>query len=208
MSINPGYQAYEKFISGMYLGELTRLVLLSLVDACPHSLLFGGKGSEVMNKMWAVDSSFMSEIEEAWQGADVDVAQEGELPAEELSEDAKKRASRVREVVVKLFGYEDDQVSLRDAAVGLSLIDKHGTHILPGRSMGVVPRRASRRPAKRRSHRRRPRPNRAGRPQGIGDPNRRRPHPNWRRWLVSRLFCHDVELALMREQAGGALSAV
>src|SRR5271154_2162135 len=79
MSINPTAQSFEKFVSGMYLGEITRLVLLSLVNASKppspsevgtspkKSLLFGGRGNEVINKMWAIDSSFMSEVEEAWE---------------------------------------------------------------------------------------------------------------------------------------------
>ena len=42
-SINPQFRAYEKFILGMYLGGITRSILLTLVDAAPQPILFGGK---------------------------------------------------------------------------------------------------------------------------------------------------------------------
>ncbi|KIK65672.1 hypothetical protein GYMLUDRAFT_39175 [Collybiopsis luxurians FD-317 M1] len=66
-SINPRFQAFEKFISGMYLGEITRHVLLSLIDAAPKPLLFGGKVTSVVNHQWGLDTSVMSEVEEAWE---------------------------------------------------------------------------------------------------------------------------------------------
>ncbi|KAJ3898997.1 hypothetical protein F5879DRAFT_888795 [Lentinula edodes] len=105
-SINPRAQAFEKFISGMYLGELTRGVLVALVDAVvrgdagvrgdavvrgemgesqtqgeskqgtevrhtkTHSLLFNGISTRVLNEKWALDTSVMSEVEEAWEAVD------------------------------------------------------------------------------------------------------------------------------------------
>ncbi|KAJ3723422.1 hypothetical protein C8R42DRAFT_606411 [Lentinula raphanica] len=66
-SINPRFQAFEKFISGMYLGEITRHVLLSLIDAAPRPMLFGGKATKVVNEQWGLDTSVMSEVEEAWE---------------------------------------------------------------------------------------------------------------------------------------------
>ncbi|KAG1780376.1 hypothetical protein EV702DRAFT_1082469 [Suillus placidus] len=66
-SINPGFQAFEKFISGMYLGEIARNVILSLIDAAPKPLLFGGRSSAVLNKQWGLDTAVLSEIEEAWE---------------------------------------------------------------------------------------------------------------------------------------------
>jgi hexokinase len=67
-SINPKFQAFEKFISGMYLGEITRNVLIGLVDT-PHPLLFGGRGSKALNEHYGLDTATMSAVEEAWQGA-------------------------------------------------------------------------------------------------------------------------------------------
>jgi hexokinase len=113
----------------MYLGEITRLILVSLIDATPvatfypgkksQPILFGGRGSSVTNNMWGLDSSVLSEIEEAWR-----VENEKELshgcvpfPEDQLSETTRRRLDKVREVVVKRFGYQDEQVGLWDAAV-------------------------------------------------------------------------------------------
>ncbi|KAJ2721021.1 hypothetical protein GGI07_004260 [Coemansia sp. Benny D115] len=56
-SINPRKQAYEKMISGMYLGEIVRNIVLWLVD---QRLLFDGRSSEILNAMWAIDTSYLS----------------------------------------------------------------------------------------------------------------------------------------------------
>lgn len=66
-SINPRLQAFEKFISGMYLGEITRNILLSLIDAAPKSLLLNGRASDVLNRHYGLDTAIMSEIEDAWE---------------------------------------------------------------------------------------------------------------------------------------------
>ncbi|XP_052772317.1 hexokinase type 2-like isoform X2 [Mya arenaria] len=59
-SINPGKQVYEKMISGMYMGEIVRLVLVKLVK---HGLLFGGRGSEELKQMGRFYTKYVSEIE-------------------------------------------------------------------------------------------------------------------------------------------------
>eukprot|EP01135_Chromosphaera_perkinsii_P000054 Nk52_evm5s24 gene=Nk52_evmTU5s24 len=59
-SINTGFQLYEKMISGMYLGEITRLVCLNLIA---QGDLFGGRTSTKMNTQWAFQTAFMSAIE-------------------------------------------------------------------------------------------------------------------------------------------------
>ena len=64
-SINPRLQAFEKFISGMYLGEITRNILISLVDAAPRPLLFNGRVSKQLNTHYGLDTAVMSEVEEA-----------------------------------------------------------------------------------------------------------------------------------------------
>ncbi|KAI5124774.1 hypothetical protein M0805_005408 [Coniferiporia weirii] len=63
-SINPRFQAYEKFISGMYLGEITRNLLLSLVDASPP-LVFNGSSTSQLNQHYGFDTAYMSDIEGA-----------------------------------------------------------------------------------------------------------------------------------------------
>ncbi|KAI0092534.1 hexokinase [Irpex rosettiformis] len=66
-SINPRYQAFEKFISGMYLGEITRNILLTLIDAAPKPLIFNGFSSSTLNDHYGIDTAIMSEIEAAWE---------------------------------------------------------------------------------------------------------------------------------------------
>jgi len=64
-SINPGKQLHEKMISGMYMGELVRLVLVKLVN---DGLLFGGRGSDDLFTRGNFYTKYVSEIEEDPQG--------------------------------------------------------------------------------------------------------------------------------------------
>ncbi|KZT26882.1 hypothetical protein NEOLEDRAFT_1177072 [Neolentinus lepideus HHB14362 ss-1] len=66
-SINPHFQAFEKFISGMYLGEITRNILLALIDAAPKPILFSGKSTTALNTHYGLDTAVMSKVEEAWE---------------------------------------------------------------------------------------------------------------------------------------------
>lgn len=59
-SINPNKQLFEKMISGMYMGELTRLVLEKLVNA---GILFGGKCPSDLRKRGKFFTKYVSEIE-------------------------------------------------------------------------------------------------------------------------------------------------
>jgi hexokinase len=52
----------------MYLGEITRNVLLSLVDAAPKPILFAGKSTKQLNTHYGFDTAIMSAVEEAWEG--------------------------------------------------------------------------------------------------------------------------------------------
>ncbi|KAF2707308.1 hypothetical protein K504DRAFT_447318 [Pleomassaria siparia CBS 279.74] len=64
-SVNPGFEMFEKRISGMYLGEILRLVILSLVQD-PKVDIFDGVAISEMLKLrakWGLDSSFMSHLE-------------------------------------------------------------------------------------------------------------------------------------------------
>lgn len=51
---------YEKLISGKYMGELVRLVLLRLVD---ENLLFSGEASEQLRTRGAFETRFVSQVE-------------------------------------------------------------------------------------------------------------------------------------------------
>ncbi|KAG9064738.1 glucokinase [Linnemannia hyalina] len=59
-SVNPNKQILEKMIAGMYLGEITRNVLLNLID---RRLLFEGCISPDLNQMWTFETAYMSTIE-------------------------------------------------------------------------------------------------------------------------------------------------
>jgi len=59
-SINPRKQAFEKMVSGMYLGELTRNVLMDMID---EGVLFAGHSTEKLNKHYGFDTSLMSQID-------------------------------------------------------------------------------------------------------------------------------------------------
>jgi hexokinase len=60
-AIRPRHHAFEKMISGMYLGEISRIVLLHLVDLL---LLFKGYSSIQLNTQYAFDTAYMSAIME------------------------------------------------------------------------------------------------------------------------------------------------
>lgn len=91
-AIRPGHHAFEKMISGMYLGEITRTVLLSLVDKLA---LFKGHASPVLNTQYAFDTAYMSAIM-------ADTADAG---------DAK---SATRKVLVETVGITSDHVGADD----------------------------------------------------------------------------------------------
>uniref|UniRef100_A0AAQ4P612 Phosphotransferase n=1 Tax=Gasterosteus aculeatus aculeatus TaxID=481459 RepID=A0AAQ4P612_GASAC len=65
MSINPGVHTFEKMISGMYLGEIVRLLLVRLTE---DGLLFGGRTSKALLTPEAFETKFISEIEEQDNG--------------------------------------------------------------------------------------------------------------------------------------------
>ena len=59
-SINPRAQIFEKMISGMYLGEITRNILLNLID---RELLLNGYSSKDLNNQYSFETEYMSTIE-------------------------------------------------------------------------------------------------------------------------------------------------
>merc|ERR1719319_1138756 len=60
MSLNPGKQVFEKMISGMYMGELLRLVLEDLVK---EGLIFHDLDTSQLHQKGAFPTRFLSEIE-------------------------------------------------------------------------------------------------------------------------------------------------
>lgn len=108
----------------MYLGEITRNVILALIDAAPKPVLFRGKATEALNKHYGFDTAVMSAVEEAWGASETntEATESGSLssPNWELSLSSVQRArlERVRQVLVVKLGFRaDSDVSLRDAAI-------------------------------------------------------------------------------------------
>ncbi|KZT12617.1 uncharacterized protein LAESUDRAFT_718896 [Laetiporus sulphureus 93-53] len=129
-SINPRKQAFEKFISGMYLGEITRNILLSFIDAAPKPLLFNGNSSEPLNTHYGLDTAVMSEVESAWELGRTDAAKvngaNGHVPnwqsvhftdVKALGKDDIARLERIREILIQRLLLVPENVSLRDAAI-------------------------------------------------------------------------------------------
>lgn len=59
-SNNPRRQIFEKLVSGMYLGEITRNILLNLID---RELIFDGISSKDLNTHYSVETAYLSTIE-------------------------------------------------------------------------------------------------------------------------------------------------
>uniref|UniRef100_A0A3Q1CBV6 hexokinase n=1 Tax=Amphiprion ocellaris TaxID=80972 RepID=A0A3Q1CBV6_AMPOC len=64
-SINPGVHTFEKMISGMYLGEIVRLLLVKMAE---DKLLFKGETSEALLTPGQFETKYISEIEEPDSG--------------------------------------------------------------------------------------------------------------------------------------------
>ncbi|OAX43092.1 hypothetical protein K503DRAFT_709312 [Rhizopogon vinicolor AM-OR11-026] len=111
-SINPRFQAFEKFISGMYLGEIARNVILSLIDAAPKPILFGGRSSDQLNKQWGLDTALLSEIEEAWEGLGQFSLAPGSVEVTEV-----EKLRRIQGVLAKRLELSPPDISLADADI-------------------------------------------------------------------------------------------
>nr|XP_044993424.1 hexokinase HKDC1 isoform X2 [Jaculus jaculus] len=64
-SLNPGKQLFEKMISGLYMGELVRLILLKMAKA---GLLFGGKKSSALHTKGKIDTQHVAAMEKTKEG--------------------------------------------------------------------------------------------------------------------------------------------
>ncbi|XP_028337377.1 hexokinase HKDC1 isoform X8 [Physeter macrocephalus] len=64
-SLNPGKQLFEKMISGLYLGELVRLILLKMAKA---GLLFGGEKSSALHIKGKIETRHVAAMEKYKEG--------------------------------------------------------------------------------------------------------------------------------------------
>ena len=130
----------------MYLGEVTRNILLSLIDAAPKSLLFNGRSSTQLNTQFGLDTAVMSEVEEAWQAGRIHTshvkAVEGGnaieyetvvppqsatdgpntnevyfLDVDQYGTADRARLEKIRQIIINRFSIEPENVSLRDASI-------------------------------------------------------------------------------------------
>lgn len=111
----------------MYLGEITRNILLSLIDAAPRSLLFNGRSSTPLNTHYGLDTAVVSEIEEAWESGRTDrIAKvNGTVPqwqsahfteVNALPPQDVDRLERIRGILIQRLELPVEDVSLCDAA--------------------------------------------------------------------------------------------
>ncbi|KAH9032133.1 hypothetical protein EDB85DRAFT_2145693 [Lactarius pseudohatsudake] len=100
---------YEKFISGIYHGEITRNTLLALDDAVPQLFLFD------LNKEYGLEREALGFVESACSGRDDDDSYRGSRggTGEALVPATLQRLKR-QEVEQENFGYAPGEVSLRD----------------------------------------------------------------------------------------------
>ena len=76
----------------MYLGEITRNVLLSLIDAAPP-VLFGGLSTPILNQHYGFDTAYMSDIEDA------------------------KSSEEIRQILVDKVGFKHQNITDEDTEV-------------------------------------------------------------------------------------------
>lgn len=100
-AIRPRHHAFEKMISGMYLGEISRIVLLHLIDSL---LLFQGYSSKLLNTQYAFDTAYMSAIME---------------DRTSISE----RTSATRKVLIETLQIEENNVSDQDVEIVRKVCD-------------------------------------------------------------------------------------
>ncbi|CAO3697294.1 hypothetical protein G6F70_006700 [Rhizopus microsporus] len=121
-SINPHAQIYEKMISGMYLGEITRNVLTDMIDRelllkrGPHQSVAWAKD---ISRHWSFETAFMSNIE---ADDSPDLSHTKEILDTNLNmRDVSTVEARIIKKVCELVGKR----AARLAAVAISAIVKH-----------------------------------------------------------------------------------
>ena len=118
-SINPRKQAFEKMVSGMYIGEVVRNVLLSLID---RNLLFHGHSSTLLNKHYGMDTALMSAIEAHPSSAYT----KGLFQATEASE-WRASIEETRKVLVEKLGVQEKHISDQDCLLVRRVCEIVGT---------------------------------------------------------------------------------
>ena len=106
----------------MYLGEILRLIILTLVDAVPKPILFEGTSTPALNGHYGIDTAFMSQVEEAWIGKD-HTPEAYELPPlhdfdeSKLTDKTRPKLKAIKDAIIEHLKIKPENVSFRDAAV-------------------------------------------------------------------------------------------
>nr|KAJ3414653.1 hexokinase A [Polyrhizophydium stewartii] len=97
-SAHPHLQTYEKMVSGLYLGEVMRLVLADLAST---GELFRGVSSTVLTTPYSIDTALMSRIERDHSAelADVRVVLEDLISIPKTSAEDRRIVKRVAELI-------------------------------------------------------------------------------------------------------------
>jgi len=119
-SINPRKQAFEKMVSGMYIGEVVRNVLLSLID---HGLLFSGYSSSVLNTHYGLDTALMSSIEQHPSSAYSTTPTNSSSEAEDWETSIRE----TRKVLTTTLGLQDKHITDADCLVVRRVCEVVGT---------------------------------------------------------------------------------
>jgi len=119
-SINPRKQAFEKMVSGMYIGEIVRNVLIHLVD---RNLLFNGHSSPLLNTHYGLDTALMSAIEEHPLSA----YSKGAVTDAAAPEEWAQGMQTTRKVLTETLQIPDKHVSEQDCLVVRRVCEIVGT---------------------------------------------------------------------------------
>lgn len=95
-------QAFEKLISGMYLGEILRNMLVHFIDC---DLLFSGDSTKTLNTHYGIDTSFLSFVEDAIK------PQASESPSSSSPSSVNKV---VKDLMVRDLGLKSESISESD----------------------------------------------------------------------------------------------
>jgi hexokinase len=118
-TVNPGIQMFEKRVSGMFLGEILRLAMLSMVKN-PSAKLFASPAvipdSSNLYQTWGIDSSFLSTVK-------ADSSKDLSATKEQLNLDfGIENPSRDDCEAVKLLVHAIGKRAARLGAIGLAAV--------------------------------------------------------------------------------------
>ncbi|KAI8142824.1 hexokinase-domain-containing protein [Fennellomyces sp. T-0311] len=115
-SRNVHQQLFEKMVSGMYLGEITRNAMIHLID---QYLLFNGESSAVLNTQWGFETAYLTAIE---KDNTPDLAETRHILEETVGVPSTTLADR--QMVKKIGGFVGRRAA-RLAACGLGGVMSH-----------------------------------------------------------------------------------